>query len=151
MYSSYPGAGPYCQASVQPSWLKGRRLKTQAISIVDDDLAIGESIAELLLTVGLRTHVFTSAQDFLASDQIDTTSCLIADVKMPGIGGIELQRLLNAKGVKVPVIFISAFRDAASRSAAEKVGAIGFLNKPFSEEELFSCIRIALPGNSGLA
>jgi len=126
-------------------------LNTQVISIVDDDIAIGESIAELLLTVGLRTHVFTSAHDFLASDHVETTSCLIADIKMPGIGGIELQRLLSAKGVHVPVIFISAFQDASIRSAAAKVGAIGFLNKPFTEEELFRCIRIALPGNSGSA
>jgi FixJ family two-component response regulator len=126
-------------------------LKTQIISIVDDDVAIGESIAELLLTVGLRTHVFTSADQFLASDRVSATSCLIADIKMPGIGGIELQRLLSAKGVNLPVIFISAFEDAAIRSAAEKVGAVGFLNKPFSEDDLFRCIRIALPGNSGSA
>jgi FixJ family two-component response regulator len=126
-------------------------LKTQIISIVDDDVAIGESIAELLLTVGLRTHVFTSADQFLASDRVRATSCLIADIKMPGIGGIELQRLLSAKGVNLPVIFISAFEDAAIRSAAEKVGAVGFLNKPFSEDDLFRCIRIALPGNSGSA
>ena len=126
-------------------------MKTQIISIVDDDVAIGESIAELLLTVGLLTHVFTSADQFLASDRVRATSCLIADIKMPGIGGIELQRLLSAKGVNLPVIFISAFEDAAIRSAAEKVGAVGFLNKPFSEDDLFRCIRIALPGNSGSA
>ena len=126
-------------------------MKTQVISIVDDDVAIGESIAELLLTVGLRAHVFTSADQFLASDRVNATSCLIADIKMPGIGGIELQRLLSAKGVNLPVIFISAFEDAAIRSAAEKVGAVGFLNKPFSEDDLFKCIRIALPGNSGSA
>jgi len=123
----------------------------QIISIVDDDIAIGESIAELLLTVGLSTDVFTSAEEFLASERLAKTSCLIADIKMPGIGGLELQKLVAEKGYHFPVIFITAFENSKVRVAAEKAGAIGFLSKPFSEEDLFTCIRKALPGESGFA
>jgi FixJ family two-component response regulator len=127
------------------------KTKIQMISIVDDDAAMGESIAELLLSIGLRTQVFTSAIDFLASEGIERTSCLIADIKMPGIGGLELHKRATARGYRFPVIFISAFENAGVRAAATKAGAIDLLTKPFSEEDLFKCIRNALPGSSGSA
>jgi FixJ family two-component response regulator len=118
--------------------------KMTIISIVDDDLGMGESISELLLAVGIPSNIFTSAKEFLESERIGDTSCLIADIKMPGIGGLELQKRVKASGYRFPVIFISAFDSATTRMAAEKAGAIGFLSKPFYENQLLECIRTAL-------
>jgi FixJ family two-component response regulator len=119
-------------------------LKRGIISIVDDDQAIGESIKELLKSMALPAAVFTSGHAFLTSNDIAQTTCLISDVKMPGIGGVELQRILIEKGYHFPVIFISAFDSETVRKATAKSGAISFLTKPFSEEDLLGCIRSAL-------
>jgi FixJ family two-component response regulator len=122
-------------------------LRKGIITIVDDDVAIGESIMELLKTVSLVAKAFTSVKEFLISDEITETTCLISDIKMPGIGGLELQRLLIDKGYHFPVIFISAFDSETVRKAAAKAGALSFLTKPFSDEDLLSCIRSALTAN----
>lgn len=121
---------------------------TPLISIVDDDESIRESTEGLVRSLGYRAATFASAEEFLQSDSVDSTSCLITDVQMPGLSGIDLQRGLIAQGVKMPTIFITAFPEEETRARAMNAGALGYLSKPFSEESLLKCLSTAL-GNSG--
>jgi FixJ family two-component response regulator len=114
------------------------------ISIVDDDDSIREGTRGLVRSLGYRAAAFASAEEFLRSDSLDETACLITDVRMPGVTGIELQRRLIAQGHLVPTIFISAFPEETARRSALAAGAVGFLNKPFSEESLVHCLETAL-------
>jgi FixJ family two-component response regulator len=114
------------------------------ISIVDDDESVREAIYDLMDCMGLRTEVFSSAEDFLTSDGLRDTTCLIVDVSMPGMSGLELQRHLNASGFRIPIIFISAHDDGEAKSRALGAGAIDFLKKPFSEDALLGAIRASL-------
>ncbi len=118
------------------------------ISIVDDDESMREATKGLVRSLGYRAATFASAEEFLQSDSIDSTSCLIADVQMPGLSGIDLQRRLIAQGTRMPTIFITAFPEESTRARAMKAGAAGFLGKPFSEESLVRCLDSAL-GRSG--
>jgi FixJ family two-component response regulator len=120
---------------------------TPLISIVDDDESMRESTQELVRSLGYQTAAFASAEEFLQSDSMDSTSCLIADVQMPGLSGIDLQRSLIDRGVQMPTIFITAFPDEGTRLRAVTAGAVGYLGKPFSEESLLKCLDTAL-GNS---
>jgi FixJ family two-component response regulator len=117
------------------------------ISIVDDDEAIREATKGLIRSLGYQAATFASAEDFLQSDNVDNTSCLIADVQMPGLSGIDLQRDLIDRGVNMPTIFITAFPEEATRRRALTAGAFGYLGKPFSENSLLKCLNNAL-GNS---
>ena len=119
--------------------------ETALISIVDDDESIREAIQSLLRSVGFRTQMFASAEQFLQSDQIETTACLILDVRMPGMSGLELQRQLKATQSRIPIVFVTAHGDAEARSRALQEGAVEFLLKPFSEEALLNAIQLALP------
>jgi FixJ family two-component response regulator len=114
------------------------------ISIVDDDNSMREATEGLVRSLGYRAATFASAEEFLRSGSVDETSCLIADVRMPGLGGIELQRRLIAQGHLVPIIFITAFPEESARRSALATGAVGFLNKPFSEDSLLHCLEAAL-------
>jgi FixJ family two-component response regulator len=114
------------------------------ISVVDDDESIREAINDLLDCVGLRVGVFSSAEDFLNSEDLHDTACLILDVRMPGMSGLELQGHLNAAGFHIPIIFISAHDDGEAKSRAMGAGAVDFLRKPFSEDALFSAIGTSL-------
>jgi FixJ family two-component response regulator len=114
------------------------------ISIVDDDESMRESTKGLVRSLGYQAATFTSAEEFLQSDSVDGTSCLIADVQMPGLSGLELQRDLIDRGVRLPTIFITAFPEEGTRDRALKAGAVGFLDKPFSEESLLRCLDTAL-------
>jgi FixJ family two-component response regulator len=118
------------------------------ISIVDDDKSARCSVNFLVQSLGYQTAPFASAEEFLESGQLDDTSCLITDVKMPGMSGIELQQHLSSKGHEIPVIFITAFFEDRLRERALKAGAIGFFNKPFREENLIACLERAL-GRTG--
>jgi FixJ family two-component response regulator len=118
------------------------------ISIVDDDESIREATKGLVRSLGYEAATFSSAEEFLQSDSVDSTSCLIADVQMPGLSGIDLQRWLIARGTRMPTIFITAYPEESSRARAMKAGAAGFLAKPFSEESLVRCLDSAL-GRSG--
>jgi FixJ family two-component response regulator len=118
------------------------------ISIVDDDESIREATRGLVRSLGYQAAVFSSAEEFLESDSVDRTSCLITDVQMPGLSGIDLQRRLTARGSQVPTIFITAFPGDSTRAVAMKAGAVGYLGKPFSEESLIRCLNNAL-GRSG--
>ena len=117
------------------------------ISIVDDDESIRESTKGLIRSLGYQAATFASAEEFLQSDSVDRTACLITDVQMPGLSGIDLQRGLIAQGVRMPTIFITAFPEEETRARAMKAGALGYLSKPFSEDSLLKCLDTALGGS----
>ena len=114
------------------------------ISVVDDDDSVRESLRGLIRSVGFAVKVFASAEEFLNSDHLRNTDCLILDVRMPGMNGLELQRQLAASDRKIPVIFITAHGDEEVRSRALNGGAVDYLLKPFSEEALLNAIDAAL-------
>jgi FixJ family two-component response regulator len=114
------------------------------ISVVDDDESVRESLSGLIRSVGFGAKVFASAEEFLTSNRLLDTDCLILDVRMPGMNGLELQRRLAASHTSIPVIFITAHGDEEARVRALNGGAVEYLLKPFSEEALLSAIDAAL-------
>jgi FixJ family two-component response regulator len=114
------------------------------ISIVDDDESVRTALKSLIDSVGFRAEVFCSGEEFLRSPVVAQTDCLIADVRMPGMTGLELQERLNATGASVPIVFISAHDDNDARARGLRAGAIDFLQKPFSEESLLGAISAGL-------
>ena len=117
---------------------------SQIISIVDDDDSVRESLRALIRSMGFKAEIFASAEEFLNSEQLRNTDCLILDVRMPGMNGLELQRQLTANHYQIPVVFITAHGDDEARSRALKNGAVDFLRKPFDEESLLNAIHMAL-------
>jgi FixJ family two-component response regulator len=116
------------------------------IYVVDDDASVREALRGLLRSAGLRAEVFGSATEFLASGRVSDAACLILDVRMPGMGGLELQEELIGSSRRVPIIFITAHGDEDARSRALERGAIDFLQKPFSDDALLDAIGAALAG-----
>ena len=114
------------------------------ISVVDDDESVRESLSGLIRSVGFGVMVFASAEEFLASNRLLDADCLILDVRMPGMSGIDLQRQLAATHTSIPVIFITAHGDEEARVRALNGGAVDYLLKPFSEEALLKAIDTAL-------
>src|SRR5580704_16427919 len=114
------------------------------ISVVDDDESIRRTTTFLIESFGFRAAAFESAETFLRSGQLRDTSCLIVDVQMPGMNGLELQSHLAAAGCGIPIIFITAYESKDSRQRAMRAGAAAFLGKPFSDEQLLQIIRSAL-------
>jgi FixJ family two-component response regulator len=114
------------------------------ISVVDDDESIRRTTTLLIESFGFRAAAFASAESFLKSGQLHDTSCLILDVRMPDINGLELQSRLAAEGYGIPVVFITAYDDKDSRGRAMQAGAVAFLDKPFSDEQLLQTVRSAL-------
>jgi FixJ family two-component response regulator len=114
------------------------------ISIVDDDEGIRQALKSLIDSVGFRAEVFDSGEKFLNSPYLSQTDCLIADVRMPGMSGLELQDRLSAAGCSIPIVFISAHDDNEARARALRAGAIDFLQKPFSEDSLLGAISVGL-------
>jgi FixJ family two-component response regulator len=114
------------------------------ISVVDDDDSVRESLQGLIRSVGFQVHVFASAEEFLHSDHLHQTHCLILDVRMPGMNGLELQRELADTHCEIPVIFITAHGNESARTQALKNGAVDYLCKPFSEDALLNAIRATL-------
>jgi FixJ family two-component response regulator len=117
---------------------------TPLISVVDDDDAIRISLESLIRSVGMRAQGFPSAEAFLRSNQAHETDCLILDVHIPGISGLELQHQLAATDSPIPIIFVTAHENENWRSQALHAGAVAFLYKPFYEEALLNAIGIAL-------
>lgn len=115
------------------------------VSVVDDDESVRESLPDLLQQFGFAVRAFSSAEDFLLSDCVDQTDCLIADVAMPGMSGPELYRELRQRQRPIPTIFITARRDDAMRSELLAQGAVAWLFKPFSENALLDALHAALP------
>ena len=114
------------------------------ISIVDDDEALRNSLDDLVQSIGFGTQGFASAEAFLNSSQARDTACLILDVRMPGMNGLDLQRRIVAARWRIPIIFITSHADDVARARALEAGAVAFLNKPFREEELLNAIDAAL-------
>jgi FixJ family two-component response regulator len=119
------------------------------VSLVDDDESIRRTTTRLIESFGFRTAAFESAEMFLTSGQLHDTSCLIVDVRMPGMDGLQLQSQLAAAGCRIPIIFITAYDDTESRRRAMQAGAVAFLGKPFSDEQLLQWIRSALGHEKG--
>ena len=118
--------------------------KTQLVAIVDDDDSMRGALRGLLKAVGLPAIAFASAEEFLNSGQQHQTACLIADIRMPGMSGLELQARLNSDRCRIPTIFITAHGDAKMRLQALREGAVEFLSKPFDDEALLESVRAAL-------
>ena len=114
------------------------------ISIVDDDESNREAVSTLLKSAGFTVEAFASAEDFLNSTHRHHTACLILDLRMPGMNGLELQQRLAAARSRIPIIFVTADADEAARARALQAGAIDFLPKPFREEALLQAVRMAL-------
>ena len=114
------------------------------ISIVDDDPFVRQAIDNLVRSLGYRTSTFASAEDFLQSSYIHEMTCLISDVQMPGLSGVDLQRVLIAQGNRMPMIFITAYFDERIRQMVMEAGATGYLGKPFDDESLIELLQWAL-------
>jgi FixJ family two-component response regulator len=114
------------------------------ISIIDDDESVRAATNGLVRSLGFTALAFASADEFLRSPRLSETSCVITDIQMPGMGGLELQSILIATGKNVPIIFITAFPDEKIRTRALNAGAVGFLSKPFEVSALVQCIDSAL-------
>ncbi len=118
--------------------------KTKVVAIVDDDVSVRAALLGLMKEVGLPAKAFASAEEFLDSGQQGHTACLITDIRMPGMSGLELQAKLNAENCKIPTIFITAHGDARMRMQALRSGAVEFLAKPFNDDALLESVRAAL-------
>lgn len=115
------------------------------LSVVDDDESVRESLPDLLREFGFAAQAFSSAQEFLSSDYVNETSCLILDIAMPGMSGLDLQQELQRLGKDIPIIFITGQKDEEVRKQAFRQGAVKFLYKPFSDSALFDAVNAALP------
>jgi len=113
------------------------------VAVVDDDESVRESLPDLLWELGFAAHVFSSAQEFLMSDGSSGVGCLILDVAMPGMTGLDLQRELKRRGQKIPIVFITGHKDEVVRAQAYKEGAAAFLIKPFSDTALLEALNTA--------
>jgi FixJ family two-component response regulator len=114
------------------------------VFIVDDDASVRHSIKDLLESLGLQSRCFASAQEFLASEHSSGPSCLVLDVRLPGISGLDLQRELNKAALRIPIVFITGHADIPMTVKAMKSGAVEFLTKPFREQDLLDAIQRSL-------
>ena len=119
--------------------------KGLVISVVDDDESVRESLPGLLKALGFLAHAFSSAEEYLASDGVGKARCLILDVAMPGMSGPELQMELKRRGLRTPIIFITAHGDETIRRQLLDRGAVECLMKPFSDTQLLDALNVALP------
>ena len=117
---------------------------SQLVAIVDDDRSVQSALKDLMESAGLSAQSFTSAEEFLESDQRSQTACLVADIRMLGMSGLELQAKLKAEGSRIPIIFITAHGNVKMKMQAMTAGAIEFLSKPFDDEVLLEKVRAAL-------
>jgi FixJ family two-component response regulator len=117
------------------------------VFVVDDDSAVREALGSLLRSANFNVKMFPSAQDFLESSRPDMPSCLVLDVKLPGLSGLELQRCMTDSAIEIPIIFITGHGDIPMSVRAMKAGAIEFLTKPFRDEDLLNAIKEAIGRN----
>ena len=120
------------------------RQNSRLIAIVDDDESLRSALQDLIESDGLSALCFGSAQQFLNSEARQKAACLIADIRMPGMSGLELQAKLKAEGYRIPIIFITAHGDAEMRTLAMRDGAVEFLTKPFNDAVLLEVVHAAL-------
>ena len=121
-----------------------RVMERSLISVVDDDESVRESLPDLLREFGFAAQVFASAEEFLASDYVDKTKCLVLDIAMPGMSGFDLRRELRLRRRDIPIVFITAHRDETVRPRALEQGAVECLFKPFSDTALLKALNAAL-------
>ena len=114
------------------------------VFVIDDDRSIREAIKSLIRSVGMRVETFASAQEFMASSRPDAPACLVLDVRMPGLSGLDLQRELAEAGISIPIIFITGHGDIPMSVRAMKAGAVEFLTKPFRDQDLLDAITQAI-------
>jgi len=122
----------------------GHQLQSQFVAVVDDDDSVRTAIQGLLKSVGLPARAYASGEEFLDSGHQHQSACLIADIRMPGMSGLDLQARLNAERCLIPTIFITAHGDQEMRLQAMRAGAVEFLSKPFDDEILVESVRAAL-------
>ncbi len=122
-------------------------VKRPLVSVVDDDESVRESLPDLLRELGYSVRAFSSAEEFLASDCVDETRCLILDIAMPGMTGPDLQQELTVRGQTIPIVFITALADETVRSRSLEQGAVECLFKPFSDTVLFEALNAAIQAN----
>jgi FixJ family two-component response regulator len=123
--------------------------ETRLVSIVDDDESLRRSVKNLLTSVGFRVETFASAEAFLQSAHRADTRCVVLDLRMPGMGGVDLLMHLAAAGSSIPVIILTAHSDDDARRRTLQAGAVAFLGKPFHGEALLGAVRRALAENPG--
>jgi FixJ family two-component response regulator len=121
-----------------------RAIQRPLVAVVDDDKSVRESLPDLLGEFGFRSKVFSSAEEFLASDAVSQMKCLVLDIAMPGLTGLELQQELKGRGHNIPIVFITGQKDETVRKRALERGAVGFLLKPFSDTALLEALNTAL-------
>src|SRR5690242_9123126 len=115
------------------------------VSVVDDDESVRESLPDLLREFGFEAIAFSRAEDFLSSDRLSQTKCLVLDIAMPGMSGLDLQQELRRRRESIPIIFITGHKDDANRELALRQGAAHFLYKPFSDISLLNALDLAIP------
>lgn len=114
------------------------------VAIVDDDISVRAAIEGVLKSVGFKATSFESAEAFLASGQLHRSACIIADIQMSGMSGLELQERLAAEGHSIPFVIVTAYRTGKAQNRATKAGAVAFLDKPFDDEQLIEIVRTAI-------
>jgi FixJ family two-component response regulator len=117
------------------------------VSVVDDDESVRESLPDLLGELGFAARAFDSGETFLASESLDQTKCLVLDIAMPGVSGLDVQQELKARRIQIPIVFITAHKDDIVRQRALEQGAAAYLLKPFSDTALLQALRAALGTN----
>ena len=128
-----------------PCYVEDQQLQhVPIISIIDDDDSMRCALKSLVTSLGLKAYAFASAEQFLQSPHLENTTCLITDLQMPGLDGIELQQSLLAQGRHIPIIFVTAFPEERMRARAMEAGALGFLGKPFDSSTLVELIDKAV-------
>ena len=124
-------------------------LQPQSVAIVDDDALVRGSVATLVRSLGLSAQTFASAEDYLQASEAESFGCLIADVQMPGISGLQLQQILATRGSGPPVIIMTAFADDRTRTQALERGVVCFLEKPLDGDTLVGCLEFLLGPSEG--
>jgi FixJ family two-component response regulator len=134
-------------SSLMESNRERESIERPLVTVVDDDVSVRESLPNLLRQFGFSARAFSSAEEFLASDCVSLTRCLILDVVMPGVTGLDLQRQLKLRSPALPIIFITGQKDEGIRKRAFEQGAVGFLLKPVMSTVLLEAVNVALRGN----
>lgn len=114
------------------------------VFVIDDDASLRRAIRRVLESVGLQVELFGSAQEFLAASRLDVPSCVVLDIRLPGMSGLDLQSELTSAGIHIPLIFITSYGDIPMSVRAMKAGAVEFLTKPFRDQDLLDAIQLAL-------
>jgi FixJ family two-component response regulator len=120
------------------------RQTAPVIAVIDDDASVRRALQRLLQSAGFTVETFATAREFLEADNWAQTDCLVLDVHLPGMSGLQFQDYLAASGVSIPIVFITAYDDVSTRERVNRAGAVGYLRKPFDQDTLIAAIRRAI-------